>query len=108
MGVHERRAAVRRDELTRNPARVRRAQQRHDIGDVRRGSHTAHRGPAARMPSPRRLDNGIRQSVQHAVIGQPGTDAVDRYAARGECHSEVADERLECRLRGAHRHPGHT
>src|SRR5882672_9247140 len=105
--IHQRQTAVHRDHLARDPARVRRAQERDGIPDVRRRAEPAHRRPSlvSLVPLPNHVLRHVGQGVEHAVLDPSGADGVHCDATLRECHGEVAAQRFHGALGRAHADP---
>src|SRR5437773_2705138 len=105
-GVHQRRTAVHRDDLARNPARFLGGEERHSIADVRRRRQPSRGRPSALVPGAAHLLHRGGQAVQDAVFGEPRAESVHRNPPLGQRHREVADQRLHRGLGRPHRDPG--
>src|SRR5437868_5508730 len=80
---HERCAAIRIDDLPRNPTGLFGAEERHHVADVFRRTQASHWCPTALVPIYDEILHWVREAIQHAILRPPRTDRIDRNTAFG-------------------------
>src|SRR5260370_29838092 len=86
---HERGAAIRIDDLPRNPTGLLRAEKCHYVADIFRCTQASHRRPTTLVPIPDEILDWGWEAIQHAILRPSRTDRINRNSAFGYIYSEV-------------------